>query len=283
MIYLSLPCFYQNLYFNNFFKNYVLKNKEKLKINFVIEYVYGAFPWSTWNGGYNSTNFKNVMYQDMEKILSLSNSAIRIDCANCCLDATDYYDRHQNIILDLIKDTSNIIDISDIGLLEYLQNKYPNLEYAFSNNAEIFNKFSIDIINTFLERPDCLLITLNDLKDIDINNINNIRKCELIIGKFCSKCNKEQQLKCIYNENQNQIAFSGSSVYYNCKNSNFNIDYISEIKNNKQISHFKIATPTNLLDLDSFNRNLIMNFIKPEYQFECLSMYYGEKNNEQQR
>lgn len=139
----------------------------------------------------------------MEKVLSLSNSAIRIDCANCCLDPTDYYDRHQNVILDLIKDTSNIVDISDIGLLEYLQNKYPNLEYTFSNNAEIFHEFSTEIINTFQQRPDCLLITLNDLKDININDISNLGKCELVIGKFCGKCSKEQQLKCIYNENQN--------------------------------------------------------------------------------
>lgn len=276
MIYISLPCFVQNLSFNNFFKDYVRDNKDKLKINFDIEYSYGSFPWSVWNGGYNSTNSKNILYQEMIELISYSNTAIRIDCSNTCLQKTDYYDRHQNIILDLIKDAGNTIDISDINLLKFLQEKDKHLQYIVSNNAEIYNVFNEDIINLFLDQTDCLLITLNNLNTIDLNKINHVNKCELIIGNGCSACPVDKQLHCIKEEHEKQIMFSGKSNFYKCPFTNSDIDYIKEISNYKQITHFKIATPPDIYNLKSFNIHLIENFVKPEFQLECIKMFYGE-------
>jgi hypothetical protein len=58
MFYISLPYLCKNYKFNWFFKEYVedcsKTSNSKLIAPFNIEYVYGSFPWSFWNGGINN-------------------------------------------------------------------------------------------------------------------------------------------------------------------------------------------------------------------------------------
>lgn len=269
MINISLPLFYENYKFNNFFKQYSYE-KNKTVIDFNIEYSYGSFPQSSWNGGPNIYHNNLVLYGEMERLRQKSFIPFRIDCSNCFLNDNDYYDRHQNVILDIYSDSGNIIDISNLKLLNHLQEKYLNLQYSFSNNAEILHQFNPDIINTIIEQDNCVLVTFNSANII--NDIKNKQKCELVIGKQCP-CPVNTYLQCISIEQNNQLNFSKNSQFQSCAKTIKKIDYIKEIENNKIFSHFKIAPPKDIKQLYTFNQNLIFNFIKPEYWEECLNLY----------
>ena len=94
MFYISLPYFYENFKFNQFFKNYVensIKSKsDKLVAKFNIEYAYGSFPWSYWNGGINNHQGAAVLVRDMQSITTQTLIPLRIDASTIYLKDTDF-------------------------------------------------------------------------------------------------------------------------------------------------------------------------------------------------
>jgi hypothetical protein len=94
MIYLSLPLLHNNFNFNNAFQNFILKFPDKLAFPFQIESVYGAFPYSLWNGGINSNFGKDLLYRELNRYIDKENAVIRLDCSNIYLINTDLFDRH---------------------------------------------------------------------------------------------------------------------------------------------------------------------------------------------
>ena len=278
MFYISLPYFYENYKFNNFFNNYVdnsNKNQKEFKLvdNFTVEYVYGAFPWSLWNGGVNSHVGKAVLSQEIEQIINAINTPIRFDASNILLKEEDYLDIHENAILKISNGSNNIYEISNFNLMDYISKMYLNNKFIISNNLQITTDLNEDLINTLINNDNIDLINLGYHLIYDISKINNKDKIECMIG-YCYNCSNKQNLICNFQEQQNIYNFSGNSLFINCSSCNKNVDYYQQIlpMYHKGIKHFKIMTSVS--NLDDFNINIIKSFIKPEFQGECISEYY---------
>ena len=282
MIYLSLPYFYTNKAFNNFIHLYAKDYPDRLKIPFCIEYAYGSFNWSLWNGGINCNNGDLLLEPTLQTIFRSSNVPMRIDFSNCFLSETDYLDRHCETILQICKDSSNIIDISDLMLMKHIQNNINNnFHFSISEKINIFGLLNTDIINEISEKNEIDLITIIDL-DL-IKQCKNKNKFEVIIGNNCFKCPIDRQLLCAQEEQQYQVSFSGQSKLLNCAKRNINNDYLKQIKKYQKegITHFKIA-PEHVLPLDYtlFNLNIAKELIKTEYLYDFLVDLRGASNEQ---
>lgn len=278
MFYISLPYFYENYKFNNFFNHYIIEcNKtcgaSKLVDNFAIEYVYGSFPWSIWNGGANSHIGKAILSPDIEYIINIVNTPIRFDASNILLKENDYFDLHENAILRIANGTNNIYEISNFNLMNYISNQYLNNKFIISNNLQNTTDLNEDLINILIDDNSIELINLGYHLEYDIQKINYKNKIELSIG-YCGNCSTKQNLICSFQEQQNIYNYSGNSLFINCSSCNKNTNYYNEILPlyKKGIKHFKITTA--ISNLNDFNINIIKSFVKPEFQGECIDEYY---------
>lgn len=278
MFYISLPYFYENFKFNQFFKDYIensIKSKsDKLVTKFNIEYAYGSFPWSYWNGGINNHQGAAVLVSDMQPIITQTLIPLRIDASNIYIKDTDYYDIHENSILRLVNGTNTIYEVSNIGLMEYIEKENLNNKFIISNSAQLFNEFNSEILNIFQEQDNIEFINIgHNLNYIDFSQIKDKNKIEISIG-YCQNCSLETNLQCINNEQKNIYNFSSCSLFINCPFKYEPVNYYKDIEPylKQGIKHFKITTsPKNLKD---FNIHIIKSFVKPEYQGECIDEYY---------
>lgn len=277
MFYISLPFFYENYQFNQFFKEYVTMSRQlkhsKLIADFNIEYSYGAFPWSYWNGGYNTHTGKAVLTTEMKNFFNKLSIPARIDFSNVNLQASDYLDIQGNAIIRTANGMNITYEISIIDFMDYLSNNNLNNKYIISNNAQIIHPFDEDILNAFIQKDSIDLINIGHGLNFDLSLIENKNKIEISIG-YCGHCSLNKQLQCSYNEQQNIYNYSGESMYLNCPCENKIVNYYQELINfyKQGIKHFKITT--NSSDLNTFNINIIKSFIKPEYWGECINEYY---------
>ena len=278
MFYISLPYFYENFKFNQFFKGYVensIKSKsDKLVTKFNIEYAYGSFPWSYWNGGINNHQGAAVLARDMQSIIAQTLIPLRIDASNIYIKDTDYYDIHENSILRLVNGTNTIYEISNIGLMEYIEKANLNNKFIVSNSAQLFHEFNSEILNVFQEQDNIEFINIgHNLNYINFSQIKDKNKIEISIG-YCQNCSLGTNLQCINNEQKNIYDFSSCSLFINCPFKYEPVNYYKDIEPylKQGIRHFKITTgPKNLKD---FNINIIKSFVKSEYQGECIDEYY---------
>lgn len=282
MFYISLPYLCKNYKFNWFFKEYVEYNSKtsnsKLIAPFNIEYVYGSFPWSFWNGGINNHQGKAMLTYEMEKCISESITPIRIEANNIYLQESDYYDIHENAILKVANYHNVSYEISNIGLMEYISKYNLNNRFIIANSAQLINLFNTDIINIFQTRSEIDFINLGynsieQLKEnIDFSLIDK-KKIEISIG-HCQKCSYQQCLNCINTEQKNIYDFSKRTLFNSCPLQYNPNNYYEEIIPflSQGIQHFKIIP--GIKNLEEFNYSIIQSFVKPEYQGECLYEYY---------
>lgn len=278
MFYISLPFFYKNQKFNHFFSSYISNplNKHKLVSRFAIEYTYGSFPWSYWNGHINNHQGPAITASEMKRLLLNYEIPLRLDASNVNITQNDYFDIHENSILNIINGTNSVYEISNTDLMSYIAQHNINNKFIISNNANLIYPLNTEIINVFQEQSNIDLINIgyninND--KINLLNINNLNKIEISIG-HCKNCTLDQQEKCALNEQQNIYNFSKVTLFANCPNGYNPNNYFNEIKPylNQGITHFKIVTK--ICNLNTFNTNIIKSFIKPEYIGECLDEYY---------
>ena len=281
MVYISLPNFIVNNAFNNLFNLYVKNNPDKLIFPFQIESYYGSFPYSVWNGDINSNYGEAMLYPAMSQFVLTTQAPLRLDLSNTLLNNTDLYNIHENTILKLCESNGTMVELSDLSLLAYIENNYYNYSFILSPNAALIHEFNEDIINSFCEQDNFILISLLKNIPIDFNKINKKHKIEIIVGNNkCNKCNYFEQMKCRFDEQQLQTMFSGNSVYNYCNKINGIYMDDSYIKNeilelkNQGFTHFKIANPC-YNNFKIFNRTLIQNLIKPEYINDCFNYITG--------
>ncbi len=283
MFYISLPYFYKNYKFNQYFKKYIdnarLYSMDKLIADFSIDYVYGSFPWSLWNGHINNHQGLAVLNEEMKNIISNSDTPLRIDASNIFLSQTDYYDVHENATLKLLNGVNVAYEISSIDLMDYILTQNPYNKFIISNNIQFTQPLNSQVINIFSKEHNIEFINLGYnpfIKDtIDLAQIDNKNKLEVSIG-HCQSCLSSKQLSCTQEEQKNIYLYSKHSAFLNCPYECNVRNYYNEIKPYVQqgIHHFKIVTnPSNLED---FNLSIIRSFIKPEYQGECINGYYRE-------
>ena len=118
---------------------------------FNIEYVYGAFPWSLWNGGYNIHVGNAVLSTEMNSLLNWASIPLRIDASNINLIENDYFDIHENATLKAVNGTNTAYEISSTELMDYISEHNLNNKFIISNNAQIIHPFSEQILNIFIE------------------------------------------------------------------------------------------------------------------------------------
>ena len=283
MFYISLPYFYKNYKFNQYFKKYIdnarLYSTDKLITDFSIDYVYGSFPWSLWNGHINNHQGLAVLNEEMKNIISNSNAPLRIDASNIFLSQTDYYDVHENATLKLLNGANVAYEISSINLMDYILTQNPYNKFIISDNIQFTQPFNPQIINLFSKEHNIEFINLGYnpfIEDIiDLAQLDNKNKLEVSIG-HCQSCLRSKQLSCAQDEQKNIYLYSKHSVFSDCPYK-YNVkNYYNEIKPYIQqgIHHFKIVT--NSSNLEDFNLSIIRSFVKPEYQGECINGYYRE-------
>lgn len=289
-VYIALPLMYYNYDFNYKLQKFILKNKQKQNEIFKIPNIrfsmaYGNLPFAIWNGGIN-LNIPNqdfLTYSKIQNFFAEGNLPIRIDCSNLFINSEDKENGYQNLILEQGNNMGNFIEITDLGLLEYIQNLYPNYDFIFSKNAHLVAPFTLDIINSLTEQNIFYLINLPT--ELSTNNklLSNIKNKDHIEINIGSKCNLNcpNLNTCAQQEQKYLINYSEKTIYYNCKKMN---NYCNEDELYNEImfftdlgfNHFKIDTPP-INKIQEFNLYLIMNLFKKEYQLPYIMS--GEINN----
>lgn len=256
MIYFTLQNFYENQKLNNilFIIHQQFINSFKAPIKFI--YTAGSFPYTYWNGGINNNfGIGNNTYDTVIKYYQTNLLPLRINCSNINLNKEDFNDTIMNVILDLLNNSSNAIELSNLELYEYLYNKYPNFHYILSNNFNLINPLTPELINKLNEISDFyfIQIPLNKVKDFDyLKAIKNKKNIELPIGDICSNCSNLDQ--CNIQEQIAQYNYSDSFTKMNCS---------------------KCLGLNGIISLEDIQKNYVPlgfhNFILPDY--------YDSKNN----
>ena len=256
MIYFTLQNFYENQKLNNilFIIHQQFINSFKVPIKFI--YTAGSFPYTYWNGGMNN-NFGpgNNTYDTVIKYYQTNLLPLRINCSNINLNKEDFNDTIMNVILNLLNNSSNAIELSNLELYEYLYNKYPNFHYILSNNFNLINSLTPGLINKLNEISDFyfIQIPLDKIKDFDyLKAIKNKKNIELPIGDICGNCFNLNQ--CTIQEQTAQYNYSDSFTKINCS---------------------KCLGLNSVISLEDIQKNYVPlgfhNFILPDY--------YDSKNN----
>ena len=256
MIYFTLQNFYENQKLNNilFIIHQQFINSFKAPIKFI--YTAGSFPYTYWNGGINNNfGIGNNTYDTVIKYYQTNLLPLRINCSNINLNKEDFNDTIMNVILDLLNNSSNAIELSNLELYEYLYNKYPNFHYILSNNFNLINPLTPELINKLNEISDFyfIQIPLNKVKDFDyLKTIKNKKNIELPIGDICGNCSNLDQ--CNIQEQIAQYNYSDSFTKMNCS---------------------KCLGLNGIISLEDIQKNYVPlgfhNFILPDY--------YDSKNN----
>ena len=256
MIYFTLQNFYENQKLNNilFIIHQQFIDSFKAPIKFI--YTAGSFPYTYWNGGINNNfGIGNNTYDTVIKYYQTNLLPLRINCSNINLNKEDFNDTIMNVILDLLNNSSNAIELSNLELYEYLYNKYPNFHYILSNNFNLINPLTPELINKLNEISDFyfIQIPLNKVKDFDyLKAIKNKKNIELPIGDICGNCSNLDQ--CNIQEQITQYNYSDSFTKMNCS---------------------KCLGLNGIISLEDIQKNYVPlgfhNFILPDY--------YDSKNN----
>lgn len=263
MFFISLPYFYENQKFNIFFKNYINNNQEKLIALFDIDYVHGSFPWSYWNGNINSHDGKMVLLSEMKNIINSYQIPIVIDQSNLLINNNDFYDTYEKTVDSLI----NNCEISNLHLINLIsQNTNPNMNFWISNKIQYIEKVTNEDINNIISQGFISFFVTNE--DKNYKNKNKIR----ILLNDCFLC--QQQKECIIKENISIYNFSNISHISECiSNTNYEQNYFKLITPFLQNGYNYFKLDTVKINLETFNKNIIKSFIKPEYIGECLYEY----------
>ena len=256
MIYFTLQNFYENQKLNNilFIIHQQFIDSFKAPIKFI--YTAGSFPYTYWNGGINNNfGIGNNTYDTVIKYYQTNLLPLRINCSNINLNKEDFNDTIMNVILDLLNNSSNAIELSNLELYEYLYKKYPNFHYILSNNFNLINPLTPELINKLNEISDFyfIQIPLNKVKDFDyLKAIKNKKNIELPIGDICGNCSNLDQ--CNIQEQIAQYNYSDSFTKMNCS---------------------KCLGLNGIISLEDIQKNYVPlgfhNFILPDY--------YDSKNN----
>lgn len=299
MIYFTLPNFHINSKvnenINRFFRNDENLNKLIAPIRFIAES--GSYPYLHLNGSINNNSGKLLSwseYNDICNIQSIKNgTSIRFNLKNYFINEYDFTDCLLNVILETHHNGSNYIETDNLGLIEYISNKYPNYMFIFSTYAKFLKTLDENFINQLIDTKKFTLINLPMAFNKDLNylkNIKNRKYIELNINNLCADCDEQTYNKCLIAENEYQYNFSKKSVVKNCKNRyrytdkksiNITMEEILNVYVPMGIKYFKLCdfveTTFNVIDFIHFIANY---FIKEEYRLEFIMFMMQEAFND---
>lgn len=240
MIYFVLPDYYHNFKLINFLQDLNNSNPKFFKCPIHFTAASGTFPFSLWNGQYNcidgtSYNGKYFPLQPDYTCYKHLKMPIRLNCSNACLDKDMFDDEHMNTILRLNENIGNVIEISNLNLLEYIAEKYPKYDFVFSDNADIINELNVDMINTLLsfEKFIKIKIPFRLAKDFDLlKEIKERQKIEIVVDSLCP-INCPSYQKCKIDSDESQINYSEMNPFIGCmrnRNTAYNVGEAISLK-----------------------------------------------------
>ncbi len=281
MLYFDLPNFYYHLPISNYFFNLSqLENTKKyFKIPVVFSTTSGNFPYAYWKSGWNINSGDGVLYNDLIKFENISDIPIRFNCTNYYLQKSDFHDAFMNQVLKINENGSNIIELNNIDLAQYIRNKYPLYHfYFYANNLNI----SIEDINNLTSLGIFDIVTLPQHFSLsELKQLKHPEKIELFVNNLCSlncpkyeTCHMEMDAK-IYN-------FCKDNHYLLCpKRQNYENSFINitlQDINNKfrkmGFTHYKFAEVVNSSS-DNLFYFLVDYFIKDEYKYQVIKEFKG--------
>lgn len=281
----TLPNIYENKKLNNFLIQLNKTHPEyfKCNVNFIQES--GAMPYCSWSG-YNSNIGAGITAFEFTQISRYNHIPIRLNFANILLENFDFEDCMGQAILKAMHNGSNLIEISNLELMDYILEKYPNYKFIFSKQADLVTDFTPEILNQFVEVDKFELIGIPDkyTKDFDfLNGLQKKSKFEITVNYPCP-INCRTYKTCAIQEHKTQLAYSGIPVLWNCKkcyahSSEKSILSLEELKekyvplgfSNFTFSHY---TPTNANELLDF---YLSYFIKTDCYDDAYKFWMGGK------
>ena len=289
MINFVLPDFFMNFTINTFLIASIKEHPERLKAPINIWYTSGNFPYTIWNGGINNNFGELALYNAYLDCPTKYPIPLRFNCANVCLEDSDFWDRQMNMILELNQNGTHSIEVSNLDLMNYINDNFENYKFVFSKQADLIKPFSIDIINAIIGFDKFEIISLPDRLNRDFDFIKSLDKkhvIELTVNPPCPKYCRNYN-NCAIIEHENQLEYSSISMINNCQKNIFcrsdmnNIITIEEIQEKYLplgINHFTFSSLVNLENPMSIAGFYIQYFFKPEYYFDLLLSFAEELN-----
>ena len=291
MIYFTLPNFNTNSKINFIISNIANINPEKIKepIKFIANS--GNYPYCYFNGSINNCYGDLIKYFDYQVICNQymdNKNAIRLNLTNAFLTSKDFDNSLLDVILSTHHTGSCYIELNNLALKNYIEDKYPNYQFIYSmpydNNNHIMTP---DLINQLNDENifDLITIPFNYIKDISfLKKIKNKSKIELTVNNLCKNCDLVQSEICSLKENELQSNYSGTSLLSNCDkrvpytdSTVITLEEIVQKYNAIGIKHYKLVdffqNPCNTIDFINF---IIDYFIKDEYKNEIRTLMLKE-------
>ena len=287
MIYFTLPNFYFNYNINNFFYYISNQYKEWFKIPVAFSYTSGNFPYCYWNGGYNLNQGIGATYNDFINCTENTPIPLRINCSNINLGLEDFDYTMANLILKCNENGSNIIELINLELYEFIHEKYPGYNFIFSKEISSLMDINEDIINMLIDEDIFKLINLDEKKSLDIDFIKKINKkdkIELTINSICDiDCPNFQ--KCKKLTHKIQYDYCNDDLYKTCakiksyhKNQSLiSIDEINKIYKPLGIKYYRISDMISDKK-DSLLIFLVDYFIKDEFKKDVYKLWIERGN-----
>lgn len=281
MMNFTLPNFFDYYYINQFLIMLSKTNPEYFQEDISFIQHSGPFPYLSWNGGFNCNFGGGAYYNDFINCYKLTSLPLRLNMANIFLEDYDYYDSMGNAILEANHNGSNLIEISNLDFMEFIQNKYPNYKFVLSKQADLILEFTPELLNQIIELNQFDLIGLPDKyndNDEFLNQLSNKRKFEITVNPLCpAKCKNYNA--CLMNIHKIQLEYSNKQPIQECIKSNrFNnfskLLTLSDLKKkfvSKGFVNFTFS-PCVVNPADMFNF-YVHYFIKEEYQSKVANMF----------
>lgn len=290
MIFFTLPYFYENFTINNFLYSLSRTDEHKFKIPVTFNQFSGQFPYCSWNGGINNCKGFLATYQVFNTLYQQAQAPLRLNCANIGLEDFDFEDCMGNAILKANNNSSNLIEISNLEMFDFLKQRYPGYKFIFSKEADLVTPFDENILDALISSNNFELIGIPHrfTKDLDfLRSVKNRSKLEITVNNSCSyKCKDFKE--CRISEHFFQLDFSQKSIFKSsCIKNNTNFDNLERcipiedlVKyTNIGINHFTFEIPFSH-DFKAFSF-YVQYFIKPEYQYSILTQWEAFVNDRQ--
>lgn len=279
----SLPNFFEFFKINEVLGKISRNNPEYFKADLCFDSVHGSYPYCYWNGDSNSNKGPGALYHDFVNCGLSSFSPLRLNMSNVNLIEEDFLNVMANIILRENMSGSSYVELSNLKLLEYIDEKYPYYKYVFSKNAHFAHPFTAEIINGIVESGKFTLIELPLELNKDIEFLKSLNSRKSIEIQVNSKCpiGCSQYKNCSLANQKKQYDFSGHNIYASCNKCENNISInesisIEEILNTYAplgISHYKIDSFENDKEYIDF---VVNYFFKDEYRGNVLEILSKE-------
>lgn len=278
-IFITLPNFYENYTLNHTLREYNHINRESFLADIIILGMSGQFPYCCWNGGITRNFGPGAFYPHFVQFSQQNASPIRFNCANNFLEASDYNDAMAHTILKIFENGSNLIEISNLELMEILAEKYPTYRFVISTELDNVMPFTPELVDRLTANEKIHLVSLPPRVNDDIDFLKEIKrrnKVEITVNPLCSvTC--PSRVECANNSHKLQLIYSNKTVYDEC-NRSYKHFYRKDVKTLDDIKSMYLPLNINHFTFSPYvnddNNNLayfyMQYMIKPEKHNEFL-------------